>query len=160
MMFEIAGDNIAELNDEDLRTLIGLLCEAELRRKGLSLAAVTWGGSQTAKDGGLDVHVELAASAIEGFIPKPHTGFQVKKPDMPRAAIIDEMKPKGVLRPIIVELIRTSGAYVIVSASGSTSGSALASRRQAMVEALEGVPGRERLKVDFYDRNRIATWLR
>src|SRR5262245_52008144 len=151
MTFEITGDNIAELNDEDLRTLIGLLCEAELRRKGLPLAAVTWGGAQTAKDGGLDVHVQLSATGIEGFIPKPHTCFQVKKPDMPRASILDEMKPKGVLRPIIVELIRTSGAYVMVSASGSTSVSALESRRKAMVEALDGVPDRDRLKVDFYD---------
>src|ERR1051325_2160833 len=132
MMFEITGDDIALLNDEDLRTLIGLLCEAELRRRALPLATVTWGGNQTAKDGGLDVHVELPADTkIEGFIPKPHTGFQAKKSDMPRGAIIDEMKPKGVLRPIIAELIRTSGAYVIVSASGSTSSSALASRRQA-----------------------------
>jgi hypothetical protein len=161
MMFEITGDDIAHLNDEDLRTLVGLLCEAELRRRALPLATVTWGGNQTAKDGGLDVHVELPADTkVESFIPKPHTGFQVKKPDMPRGAIIDEMKPKGALRPIIVELIRTSGAYVIVSASGSTSSSALASRRQAMAEALDGIPGAGRLTLDFYDRNRIATWLR
>ena len=79
---------------------------------------------------------------------------------MRRGAIIDEMKPKGVLRPIIVELIRTSGAYVIVSGSGSTSSSALASRRQAITEALEGIPDSDRLTVDFYDRNRIATWVR
>jgi hypothetical protein len=93
-MFEITGDDVAELNDEDLRTLVGRLCEAELRRRQLSPAAVTWGGSQTAKDGGLDVRVELPAGAdIEGFIPKRNTGFQVKKPDMPRGEIIEEMNP-------------------------------------------------------------------
>jgi hypothetical protein len=52
-MFEIVGDDIAALSDTDLRTLIGLLCEAEMRRRGLSTSAVTWGGHQTAKDGGL-----------------------------------------------------------------------------------------------------------
>jgi hypothetical protein len=33
MIFEITGDHISRLSDTDLRTLIGLLCEAELRRR-------------------------------------------------------------------------------------------------------------------------------
>src|SRR5688572_18311026 len=101
-MFEITGDDIAKLNDTDLRSVIGRLCEAEMRRRGLPTSAVTYGGDQNAKDGGLDVRVTLTAgTAIDGFIPKAQTGFQVKKPDMPRAEILDEMKPKpaGTLRP-------------------------------------------------------------
>jgi len=75
-MFEITGDDISLLNDTDLRTLIGLLCEAEMRRRGLPSSAVTYGGSQTAKDGGLDVRAALpAGTPIEGFVPKPQTGF-------------------------------------------------------------------------------------
>ena len=31
-LLEIVGDDIARLNDADLRTLIGLLCEADYRR--------------------------------------------------------------------------------------------------------------------------------
>jgi hypothetical protein len=50
-MFEITGDDIAALSDEDLRTLVGRLAEAELRRHGLSLSALTYGGNQTAADG-------------------------------------------------------------------------------------------------------------
>ena len=160
-MFEITGDDIAALNDEDLRTLVGRLCETELRRRSLSLSAVTWGGNQTAKDGGLDVRVALGLGTnINGFVPKSHTGFQVRKSDMPRAAIIHEMKPNGVLRPVILELVEASGAYVIVSSAGSTSDLALRSRRAAMAEALEGVPGALNLTLDFYDRNRVATWVR
>ena len=160
-MFEISSDDIAALNDEDLRTLVGLLCEAELRRRNLTSSAVTWGGNQTAKDGGLDVRVALASGTIiDGFIPKADTGFQVKKPDMPRAAIIDEMRPKGVVRPVIIELAKASGAYVIVSASGSTSDSSLNSRRGAMADALQDISGVSNLTLDFYDRNRIATWAR
>src|SRR4030095_6907215 len=99
-MLEITGDDIAALSDEDLRTLVGRLCEAELRRRNLAASAVTWGGNQTAKDGGLDVRVALAPGTnIDGFIPKAHTGFQVKKQDMPSAAIIKEMRPKGIVRP-------------------------------------------------------------
>jgi hypothetical protein len=55
IMFEITPQDIAQLDDEKLRTLVGLLCEAELRGRGYSTAAVTWGGNQNAKDGGLDV---------------------------------------------------------------------------------------------------------
>ena len=162
-MFEIAGDDIAALGDTDLRTLIGRLCEAEMRRRGMPSSAVTWGGNQNAKDGGLDVRVSLAAgAAITGFVPNPQTGFQVKKPDMPRAEILDEMKPKptGVFRPIILELADAGGAYVIVSSSGSTSETALKNRRDAMAEALKGTPADGKLALDFYDRNRVATWVR
>src|SRR5262245_13563647 len=140
-MFEITGDDIAALGDADLRTLIGLLCEAEMRRRGLPTSAVTWGGNQTAQDGGLDVRVALpVGTAISGFIPKPETGFQVKKPDMPRVKVLDEMKPKpaGVLRPILFDLAKASGAYIVVSSSGSTSDSALTNRRDAMAEAVKG----------------------
>ena len=59
---------------------------------------------------------------IDGFIPKPQTGFQVKKPDMPRMNILNEMKPKpaDILRQIIFDLAVAGGAYVIISSSGST----------------------------------------
>ncbi|MCK1354230.1 hypothetical protein IVB56_25015 [Bradyrhizobium sp. CW7] len=160
-MFEITRDDIAALNDEDLRTLIGRLCEAELRRKDLPVSAVTWGGDQTAKDGGLDVRVALAPGThIEGFVPRAATGFQVKKPDMPAAEIIKEMKPKGVLRPVIEELAASSGAYVIVSSNGSTSDSALKSRRKAMADAMRDCPDAAKLHLEFYDRNRVASWVR
>src|SRR5688572_13345314 len=120
-MLEITGDDIAALSDEDLRTLVGLLCEAEMRRRKLPVSAVTWGGNQTAKDGGLDGRVALAAGTIiDGFVPRPDTGFQVKKSNMPRQAILKEMKPKGGLRPAIRELADASGAYIIVSSAGST----------------------------------------
>ena len=83
-MLEITGDDIAALNDDDLRTLVGRLCEADLRQRHFPSSAVTWGGNQTAKDGGLDVRVALApGTSIDGFVPKSETGFQVKKPRMP-----------------------------------------------------------------------------
>ncbi len=159
-MFEITSDDISLLGDDDLRTLIGRLCEAEMRRRGLATSAVTWGGAQTAKDGGLDVRVSLpVGTVITGFVPTAQTGFQVKTPDMPRSKILEEMKPDGVLRPVIVELGDATGAYIIVSA-GSTSDSVLTSRRNAMFEAIKGSSADGKLKLDFYDRGRIATWVR
>jgi hypothetical protein len=162
-MFEIIGDDIAALNDRDLRTLIGLLCEAEMRRRGLPTSAVTWGGNQDAKDGGLDVRVALPnGTSIAGFIPNPQSGFQVKKPDMPRTEILNEMRPKPacVLRPVLIELADASGAYIIISSTGSTSDPALTNRRNAMAEAVKGTAAEGKLALDFYDRNRVATWVR
>ncbi|HEV2270583.1 MAG TPA: hypothetical protein VGR92_14095 [Steroidobacteraceae bacterium] len=47
-MLEVTEDDVARLDDKQLRALVGLLCESELRRRGLSPAAVTYGGDQNA----------------------------------------------------------------------------------------------------------------
>jgi len=160
-MFEITADDIALLNDDDLRSLVARLCESEARLRSLPTSCVTWGGNQTAADGGLDVRVAFSTgTAIEGFVPKAATGFQVKKPDMPHSAIIEEMRPDGVLRAVIHQLADQSGAYIIVSSKGSTSDTALRNRREAMAEAVKDLPNRSSLTLDFYDRTRLATWLR
>ena len=93
-------------------------------------------------------------------MPRPNTVFQVKKPDMPRGKILDEMKPSGTVRPAIQELVKLSGAYIIVSGTGSTTDTALQDRRAAMAEAVASPPNADRLALDFYDRERIATWVR
>lgn len=160
-MFDVTPDDINQLNDSDLRELVGRLCEAELSNRSLSPVAVTWGGNQTAADGGLDVRVELPlGTSIEGFIPCSATGFQVKKPDMPRSEIISEMRPKDTIRPVIQELADEAGAYIIVSSTGSTADRPLRDRRNAMREALGDVTNAGQLRTDFYDRTRLATWVR
>lgn len=160
-MFEITAEEIALLNDEDLRSLVGRLCESELRRRGISPACVTWGGNQRAADGGLDVRVALPQSVeTHGFIPRQHTGFQAKAEDMPRSKILSEMRPKGRLRSAIRELAGQSAAYVIVCSRGSVSDSALQNRRRAMAEAVSDLPSSGALALDFYDRRKLETWLR
>ena len=160
-MFEVTADDIALLNDEDLRSLVGRLCESEMRRRGISPSCVTWGGNQNAKDGGLDVRVTLPSHVEpEGFIPRPNAGFQVKAEDTPPSRILSEMQPNGVLRPAIRELADQSGAYIMVSSKGSTSYTALQNRRAAMVQAVSDLPNAGNLHLDFYDRTRLETWLR
>ncbi|MGB7731972.1 MAG: hypothetical protein WBL50_28410 [Candidatus Acidiferrum sp.] len=159
-MLEVTSDDISLLSDEDLRMLIGRLCEAELKKRGLSTSAVTWGGNQNAADGGLDVRVALPIDKkIDGFVPSPNTGFQTKQMYMPPSEISEEMRPGGALRPIIRQLADLSGAYIIVSGKGSTSDTALNNRRDAMTKALESLPNANDLTLDFYDRTRVATWL-
>ncbi|MEX0905942.1 MAG: hypothetical protein WD028_09490 [Balneolaceae bacterium] len=160
-MLEITGNYIKELNDSDLRSLIGLLCEAELREQGIPTAGVKWGGDQRAADGGIDVKVEIKSTLHQdGYIPKPITGFQVKEPDMFPGEIDKEMRPNGELRESIKQLAEVNGAYIIVSSNSSTSETALTNRKKAMIEALSDLESPENLKTDFYDSVRIASWVR
>jgi hypothetical protein len=160
-MFEITPDDIARLNDEQLRAVVARLCEAELRGRGYSASHVTWGGNQNAADGGIDVRVALPpGTIIDGFVPRPATGYQVKQQDMPAGEITDEMLPKGVIRPSIQGLADLAGAYVIVSSQGSTADTALTSRSDAMTSAFAGMRNADALFLDFYDRTRVASWVR
>jgi hypothetical protein len=160
-MFDVTGQDISFLSDEDLRTLVGRLCEAELSRLGLSPLCATWGGNQNAVDGGVDVRVTLGESAPLGAaFARPKTVFQVKAEDMARGRILAEMKPYGTVRPSILELAAAGGSYIIVSSKGSVSDSALADRRRAMHDAVAGIANCDDLHLDFYDRDRLASWVR
>lgn len=165
-MFEINGSDIAQLNDADLRRLVARLALSELRKQGCPLSSVTAGGNQDAADGGLDVRIQCPLKLVNpDFVPRANTGFQVKKPDMPRSAINNEMRKKankqdrGVLRQVIRELAQASGAYIIVSAQGSVAEGALEDRRKAMRDALFDLPEAKNLHTDFYDRDRLANWI-
>lgn len=160
-MFELTAEDIAQLNDEDLRALVARLCESELRSRGISASCVTWGGNQKAADGGVDVRVSLPAQVDPpGFIPRHETGFQVKAEDTPASKVIDEMCPDGTLRPSIRQLAEQSGAYIMVSSQGSTANTPLQKRREAMTQAVQDLPNPSALKLDFYDRRKLETWLR
>lgn len=123
-MLDVTDRDIADLDDGDLRALVARLSEATLRERKLPTSAVTSGGDQDAADGGIDVRVSLEpATVIEGYVPRPATGFQVKKSDMAAAAIMSEMRPDGRLRDVIAGLADLGGAYIIVSSGSSVSDS-------------------------------------
>jgi hypothetical protein len=160
-MLEITGDDIANLSDGDLRTLVGKLSESELKLQNISTAAVTWGGNQDAADGGIDVRVMIREGQIPaGFVPRASVGYQVKTTDFTPSLIGPEMRPLGHLRDSIKSLIAEGGAYIIVSSGSNTSDSALTDRLNAMQRALVDHKGHENLHFDFYDRSRLATWTR
>ncbi len=160
-MFDVTGQDILLLSDEDLRALVGRLCEAELRRLELSSLCATWGGNQNATDGGVDVRVTIGEPDPHGpAFERRNVVFQVKAEDMPRARILAEMKPNGQVRPAILELAALGGSYIIVSSKGSVSDSALQERRDAMSNAVAGIANHDSLHLDFYDRDRLASWVR
>lgn len=160
-IFQTTPEDILALDDKLLRELVAKLAIAEIQRSGHSALNVTWGGAQTTADGGLDVRVELLASMgnLSAGVPRANTGYQVKKPDMPRGEIFKEMRPSGNLRPVIAELAATGGAYIIVSSTGTTADKGLRDRRKAIRDALHDCPDATRLYTDFFDRTRLADWV-
>lgn len=160
-LLEITGDDIALLNDTDLRSLIGLLCEADFRLAGLPTNGITWGGHQDASDGGIDVAVRIDVDPpLNSWVPRKSTGFQVKKSDMQPSKIGREMRPKGKLRKAIKTLINEDGAYIIVSSKASVTGTALEDRIEVMRKVVANESSHQQLHLDFLDRGRIATWVR
>lgn len=160
-MLAITGNDIEKLNDKDLRTLIGLLCEEELEKNNISRKGVIWGGNQNARDDGVDVRVQLSSEINQdSFVPAKNTIFQVKATDMPASEIEKEMSPKGKLRKTIKKLSDNKGAYVIISSKGSVAEFALKNRLKAINSVLLDYKRDHNIKYDFYDRNRIASWVR
>lgn len=158
-MLEITQEHINALSDSDFRILIGFLCEAELRANGYSSSHVTWGGKQTASDGGSDVRVKRPASQkiYNGYISNSNTIIQVKKSSMTPSKIQMEMCPNGKIRSIIEELSITNGTYIIAS-SESTTDSMLQNRKNKMTNII--VKSGLNVSVDYLDLQRITSWAR
>lgn len=159
-IFKIVPSNIQALNDSQARELVARLCKAELILRNLGTAPVTWGGDQRAKDGGVDVRVDvIPVIGVTGYIPKDATAYQVKAEPFNPAKITEEMAPKGILRPAIAECGYQSGAYIIVSTRDHLSDSSLATRKKAMADCIDvhGLAGMVHL--DFYDSRKIADWV-
>lgn len=160
-MLEITKEDIESLNDTDLRTLIGRLCEADLYALGDSTRHVSYGGKQDEKDGGIDVKVG-ATKIVEnnGFILKNNTIFQVKKPSMTPSKIKSEMKNKdGSLKECILNLSKCNGAYIIVSSGDDLTELTYQNRIQSMKDVLAEFKVNN-IDVEFYDCSKVASWVR
>ncbi|MFM9797851.1 hypothetical protein ACKKBJ_02065 [Aeromonas dhakensis] len=160
-IFDIEKDDLLRLSDTQLEELIARLAEAEIAAHGHSPAYVHWSGSINAPDGGIDVHVKVPVEQMStGFIERPDTIFQAKKHPMPRAAITSEMTTDGALSPTISEQVAKGGSYIIVSLDDDCSPLMKVDRLQAMQYAVADELNRSNIHLDFYDRSKLAQWLR
>lgn len=159
--FELDPADISSLNDGDLRELVARLCEAELIQQGIPPACVTWGGAQEAPDGGLDVSIKdaLGISSL-GFVIRERTGFQVKKHTVGKASCQKEMQEKGEPKPVIAELAKHHGAYIIVSGKDNCTDKMLAERMEGMRSAVSTLTDKDQLHLDFFGCDRLSAWLR
>lgn len=160
-IFDLDKDELLGLSDTLLEELIARLAEAEVAACGHSPARVRWSGSINAPDGGIDVHVQVPVEQLNtGYIERPDTVFQAKKHKMRRADILREMAPSGVLSPMISGQATKGGSYIIVSLDEDCSPSMLAERVKAMHEAVRYDPPHPTLHLAFYDRAKLAQWIR
>ena len=162
MINDVTGKDISDLNDADLRDLIGKLCEATLNKYGIDSICVTYGGNQDEPDGGVDVRVKSTEKFNDDWaIPRNNTIIQVKKPSMPDSAIKKEMMNKdGSIKECLKELVELNGAYIIVSSGDSLADKRKNQRISCMKNVLSSIDKTQKIKVDFYDSKRIATWVK
>lgn len=162
MINDITDIDISELNDSDLRELIGKLCEATLKKHNIDTLCVTYGGKQDEPDGGVDVRIKSTEMFNEDWaIPRNNTIIQVKKPSMPNSEIIKEMTKKdGSVKESIKELLESNGAYIIISSGDSLADKRRKERVSCMRNVLSKIDNTQSMKVDFYDSKRIATWVK
>lgn len=160
-MFDITKEEIKQLNDSDLRALVGLLCEAELNSIGNKTTDVMYGGNQDEPDGGIDVLVKATKITDSScYILKNNTVFQVKKPSMSPSKIENEMhNSDGKIKDCIFDLDKINGAYIIVSSGDDLTQITYNKRINKMKEILE-TEKLNNIEVEFYDCGRIATWVR
>ena len=79
---------------------------------------------------------------------------------MGETACRDEMLDGDALKWVIAELANRNGAYIIVNGKDDCSDSMLARRLRGMTAAVASLPNKSALHLDFYGRDRLATWLR
>lgn len=156
--FAITKEMVAGLGDEDLRTLIGKLLEAEASARGIGIEAIGLGGNQTARDGGIDAIIAWKGGpAPAGQLPARTIYFQCKATSMRPADIAKEMRLNGHPRPIFAELASKRGAYLIVSTDDPGT-KAIEARVAAMREAISDVASADRIHLDFLGADRLARW--
>lgn len=155
-LLDITNQDIASLEDGELRNLIGLLCEADYRSVGLTTKGIQWGGHQDAADGGVDVRVKSDVKPPDNsYVTSSHTIFQCKKTDMTPSLIQKEMQSSGVLKEVIADLATDDGAYIIASSQSITD--KVYAKRLAEMEKMIGGRG---VKVAYYHGGHLATWVR
>lgn len=155
-LLEITDKDIAALNDEDLRSLVGLLCEAEYHKYELSTKPVQWGGHQDAPDGGVDVLIKTDSGfPSDSYIMRTHTLFQSKVTNMTSTLIRKEMCPSGSLLDSIVKLAIDQGAYIIVCSHSIT-----VKEYNPRIAEMKKAIGNLDIAVDYYHGGRIASWVK
>jgi len=156
--FAITKEMVKGLGDETLRELTGKLIEAEASALGIPSSAISLGGNQTARDGGIDAAISWKGGPEPNDrLPRRTSYFQCKATAMPPREIEREFRPKGEARPIFYELESRGGAYLLVT-TDDPGVQAVEARVNAMRSALSDVQGAERVRLEFWGADQIARW--
>ena len=159
-IFDIKGNDLLGLSEDQLEELIFRLAEAEIAAYGYSPAWVDRSGHKNAADRGIDILVKVPASDFNsGFFVKPNTILQSKKESMPRTKILNEMQ-KDSTRLTLSQQAKIGGSYIIVSVADDCAPPKREERLAAMREAVSDDLNKDKIHLNFFDRSKLVQWLR
>jgi hypothetical protein len=158
---EITEADIERLEGFELRELVGRLCQADLCRAGYPINLVSWSSGPTLSHDDSYVHLQLPPDVLR--ISACWTGESIfdcrSRVDTDSDGIHRALNLEGsqTLRPALAELFSRGGAYILVSAQGTTEPFLIHCNLKAMRRAIE-LDGC--VSLDFFDRVKVMSWTR
>jgi hypothetical protein len=160
-LFEVEPTQIARLEPEQLVRVLRQLLYLEAERHGIPRSATNVPLQISVPDGGEDGRIRWEGGPEKtDFLPQRFTILQSKAQKMNPAQCAKEVAPRNCLKPQVKEVLDVGGAYVQFCHYPYNT-NLTESRVRSMREALRAA-GRADWKtayVEFYDANKIASWV-
>ncbi|MDE0118754.1 MAG: HipA N-terminal domain-containing protein [Bdellovibrionales bacterium] len=159
--FTVTTDDIKRCSPEQIVELIKRLSLFECDQYDIPQNSVHFSENILAKDGGQDGVVKWPQDpSYTNYFPSHYNCFQIKKgPVTPSECKKEVCDKKGNLKPVIQNVIKNKGAYILCS-THPVSGVHLKAREEAIQEEIrkKGYDP-DLIKIKFYDANMISDWL-
>lgn len=167
MIFEISANQIEQIDEDQLVSLLRRLIQAELNKNSIPLSSGTAPAQITIADGGDDARVSWSGGPNEtDWLPSRFTVFQSKKGTTSPAGLKVETQTKSTqgtnapkLNEALEKAISQSGAYVIVTPTPVV-GTKADRRIESIREGISDTGNDPFLlsSIQIYDCNRLAAW--
>lgn len=158
----VSAQDVERLDDRQLNDLLNHLIRLELkamRAEGVRFYGVGSPAISVA-DAGLDSKVEISRTPVTSrFVPSELVGYQYKAGDIPpREAAKHFCDSKGKLKPLVADLLKKRGTYVLACGRAYTE-KQLKARLAKMQEAARRLLRRKTdLPLDIIGAEQIASW--
>jgi hypothetical protein len=160
-VFDVQPEHIERLEPGELARLLRQLLYLEAERYGIPGSAVSVPLQISVPDGGEDGRISWEDGVERtDFIPRRFTVFQSKAQEVKPTQCAREVAPGGDIKTQVRDALEAGGAYILFC--GHPYNERLKkSRIESIRQALKGA-GRhdwETALVDFYEANKIASWV-
>lgn len=160
-MFDVEAELIERLDPGQLVRLLKQLLYLEAERHALPRSAPSVPLQISVPDGGEDGRIQWEhGPEMTDFVPRRFTIYQCKAQVISPAQCAKEVAPQNVIQPQLEEALDAGGAYILFCRQPYNA-ALIKSRVKKIREALKASGRRdwETACVDFYDGNRIASWV-
>lgn len=159
--FEVSSDDIQVLAPSDFADLLRSLLSTEASTHGLPLDRIHVASNITAPDGGEDGYIEWEGGPDRtDFLPRRMNQFQLKCGNIPpNAAGREVLTGKGQIKPMVRDVLRAGGCYIMLSNHRFTRKD-IKVREERISKSLRdaGLTVNEG-QVVFRDAGQVATWV-